>query len=51
MSSEGTKKTAYNVGGTVVGALLAAVAIFIVVQTQSGQDVPQENTQLIEYNG
>lgn len=45
-----SKKAAYNVGGVVVGALLAALAIFGIVQVQSSADVPQENTQLIEYN-
>lgn len=50
MNNEGTKKTAYNVAGTVVGALLAAVAIFGIVQMQTSQEIPQENTQLIEYN-
>ncbi|HIZ98053.1 MAG TPA: hypothetical protein H9805_05675 [Candidatus Janibacter merdipullorum] len=46
----GTKKVAYNVGGTVLGALLAALSIFGIVQYQNGQDMPQENQQVINYN-
>lgn len=46
----GTKKVAYNVGGTVLGALLAALSIFGIVQYQSGQEMPQENQQVINYN-
>ncbi|GAB3115904.1 hypothetical protein GCM10027055_24590 [Janibacter alkaliphilus] len=50
MNNEGTQKTVYNVTGTIIGALLAAVAIFIVVQSQTGAEVPQENTSVISYN-
>ena len=46
----GSKKVAYNVGGTVLGALLAALAIFGIVQAQNGQSMPQENQQVINYN-
>lgn len=47
--NDGSKKVAYNVGGTVLGALLAAVAIFGIVQSQN-QSMPQENQQVINYN-
>lgn len=46
----GTKKVAYNVGGTVLGALLAALSIFGIVQYQSSVESPQENQQVINYN-
>lgn len=46
----GSKKIAYNVGGTVLGALVAALAIFGVVQSQSSASMPQENQQVINYN-
>lgn len=43
-------KTTYNVAGTVIGAVLAAIAIFLTVQTVSGQQQTQEHSQLITYN-
>ncbi len=43
-------KIAYNVGGTVLGALVAALSIFGIVQYQSSQTMPQENQQVINYN-
>ena len=46
----GTKKIAYNVGGTVIGAILAALAIFGIVASQNNQSMPQENQQVINYN-
>ena len=46
----GSKKIAYNVGGTVLGALVAALSIFGIVQVQSSAEVPQENQQVINYN-
>lgn len=46
----GSKKIAYNVGGTVLGALVAALAIFGIVQSQSSASMPQENQQVINYN-
>lgn len=46
----GTKKIAYNVGGTVLGALVAALSIFGIVQYQNSQSMPQENQQIINYN-
>lgn len=49
MSSESNKKTAYNVAGTVIGALLASVSIFLVIQGMQ-QDTPQEHSRLITYN-
>lgn len=45
----GSKKIAYNVGGTVLGALVAALAIFGIVQSQNSPSV-QENQQVINYN-
>lgn len=50
MDNEGSKKTAYNVAGTIIGALLAALAIFGVVQMENGKNQPQPNAQLISYN-
>ena len=50
MNNDGSKKIAYNVGGTVLGALLAALAIFGIVQVQNGAEQPQENQQIISYN-
>lgn len=50
MNNDGSKKIAYNVGGTVLGALLAGLAIFGIVQMQSGAEMPQENQQVINYN-
>ena len=46
----GNKKAAYNVGSTVLGALLAALSIFGIVQMQSSESMPQENQQVISYN-
>lgn len=46
----GSKKVAYNVAGTVIGALLAALSIFGIVQMQNSQSQPQENQQIINYN-
>ena len=43
-------KVAYNVAGAVIGALLAAVAIFSIVQVQSSAQTPQEHTRLISYD-
>lgn len=48
--NNGSKKIAYNVGGTVLGALLAALAIFGIVQVQNSASMPQENDQIINYN-
>ena len=50
MNNDGSKKIAYNVGGTVLGALLAAAAIFGIVASQSSATSPQENQQVINYN-
>lgn len=50
MNNDGSKKIAYNVGGTVLGALLAALAIFAIVTSQSSAELPQENDQIINYN-
>ncbi len=49
--NEGQKKTAFNVGGVVVGALLASLSIFGIVQAQSSQEMPQQNSQVIKYDG
>jgi len=46
----GSKKVAYNVGGTILGGLLAALSIFGIVQYQNSQEMPQENQQIINYN-
>ena len=43
-------KAAYNTAGAVIGALLAAISIFALVQGMSSQDTDQENSQLISYN-
>lgn len=50
VNNDGSKKIAYNVGGTVLGALLAALAIFGIVQVQSSAQAPQTNEQIINYN-
>ncbi len=46
----GSKKLAYNVGGTVIGAVLAALAIFGIVTYQNSVETPQTNQQVINYN-
>ncbi|TWE12632.1 DUF2613 family protein [Rudaeicoccus suwonensis] len=43
-------KIIYNVGGAIVGALLAAVAIFGLVQQQGSQTQPQTYKGAITYN-
>lgn len=43
-------KAAYNTAGAVIGALLAAISIFALVQGMSSQDTDQKNSQLISYN-
>lgn len=50
MNNDASKKIAYNVGGSVIGALLAALAIFGIVQVQSSASMPQTNDQVINYN-
>ncbi|NNG41183.1 hypothetical protein HJ588_18135 [Flexivirga sp. ID2601S] len=47
---EGNKKVAYNVGGAIVGALLAAVAIFGLIAQQGSITQPQKFSQNIDYN-
>ncbi len=45
----GDQEAAYDVTGD-LGALLAALAIFGIVQVQSSASMPQENQQVINYN-
>lgn len=45
-----SKKLAYNVGGAIVGALLATVAIFGLINQQSSATQPQKYSQTINYD-
>lgn len=47
----GANKAAYNVGGAVVGILLALAAIFGLIQSQSNQDQTQQYKSKISYDG
>lgn len=46
-----SRSVIYNVAGAVVGAALAAVAIFGLVSSQSSIEQPQTHTEVISYNG
>ncbi len=48
--SEGGKKAAFNVGGVVIGAVLAAVAVFGLVAQQSSASQPQKYSSTITYD-
>ncbi|MBD2760245.1 DUF2613 family protein [Yimella sp. cx-573] len=48
--NQGGKKAAYNIGGAVVGALLASVAIFGLVQQQGSATQPQKYNAQINYD-
>jgi uncharacterized membrane protein len=50
VNNDGSKKLAYNVVGTVLGAAMAALLIFGIVQYEGNKSVPQENQQIINYN-
>lgn len=49
MNDERTQKIAFNVVGTIIGALLAGLAIFGIVASQQ-TDSPQKYTETINYN-
>ena len=44
------KKTMYNIGGGIIGVLLAGLAIFGLVQSQ-GSAQPQQHPAKISYEG
>lgn len=48
--SQASKKAAYNIGGAVIGALLASVAIFGLVQQQGSITQPQTYKAQINYD-
>lgn len=50
MTSSGGKKTAYNIGGGIIGAILAAVAIFAMITQQGSQTQPQTYNAKISYD-
>ncbi|WP_158607475.1 hypothetical protein [Flexivirga caeni] len=47
---ESNKKVLYNVGGAVVGAVLATVAIFGLIAQQGSVTQPQKFSSTINYN-
>ncbi|WP_314964125.1 hypothetical protein, partial [Bradyrhizobium cosmicum] len=49
--SASTNKAAYNVGGAIVGILLALLAIFGLIQTQGNQEQSQKYQSKISYDG
>ena len=49
--SASTNKAAYNVGGAIVGILLALLAIFGLIQTQGNQEQAQKYQSKISYDG
>ncbi|BDZ58200.1 hypothetical protein [Barrientosiimonas endolithica] len=49
--NESGNKTAWNIGGAVVGVLLALLAIFGLVQSQSSIKQPQNYSEVISYDG
>lgn len=48
--NEGKKKTAWNITGGVIGALLAALSMFGIVASQSSVKQPQTAQEVISYN-
>ncbi|MCG8655198.1 MULTISPECIES: DUF2613 family protein [unclassified Yimella] len=49
-NNDGGKKAAWNIVGAIAGALLAAVAIFGLVQQQSSVSQPQTYKAQINYD-
>lgn len=49
-NNDGGKRAAWNIGGAIAGALLAAVAIFGLVQQQSSISQPQTYKAQINYD-
>lgn len=49
-TNDGGKRAAFNIGGAVVGALLAAVAIFGLVAQQGSVTQPQTYKAQINYD-
>lgn len=47
---EANQKMLYNVGGAVIGVVLAGVAIFGLVQQQGSVTQPQKYSSTINYN-
>ncbi len=47
---EGGKKAAFNIGGAIVGAVLAAVAVFGLVAQQNSASQPQKYSSTITYD-
>lgn len=48
--STSENKSAYNTAGAIIGALLAAVSIFALVQGMGGQQTEQQHSRLISYD-
>ena len=48
--SDSNKKILYNVGGAVIGAVLATVAIFGLIAQQGSVTQPQKFSSTINYN-
>lgn len=48
--SNSDNKAAYNTAGAIIGALLAAVSIFALVQGMGGQQTEQQHSRLISYD-
>ncbi|WP_156822538.1 hypothetical protein [Demetria terragena] len=50
MAQEGASKVAWNAGGAIVGIVLAALAVFGLVQSQSSVQQKQTYSETISYD-